>query len=60
MEVLRQATERVERIALMDTNPLAEVDWVKARCFPQMVSVSEGRLANVMRDEMKPLPKRWT
>jgi pimeloyl-ACP methyl ester carboxylesterase len=54
MEVLRQAPERVERIALMDTNPLAEVDEVKARRFPQMVSVSEGRLANVMRDEMKP------
>ena len=48
MEVLRQAPERVERIALMDTNPLAEVNEVKARCFPQMVSVSEGRLTNVM------------
>ena len=54
MEILRQAPERVERIALMDTNPLAEVDEVKARRFTQLVSVSEGRLANVMRDEMKP------
>ena len=48
MEVLRQAPGRVERIALMDTNPLAEVNEVKARCFPQMVSVSEGSLTNVM------------
>ncbi len=40
MEVLRQAPERVERIALMVTNPLAEVVVVKARRFTQMVSVS--------------------
>ncbi|MEP2530424.1 alpha/beta hydrolase [Shimia sp.] len=54
MEILRQAPERVERIALMDTNPLAEAEEVKARRFPQMVSVREGGLAKVMRDEMKP------
>lgn len=54
MEVLRQAPERVERIALMDTNPLAEDDKVKARRLPQMMKVRDGGLGTVMRDEMKP------
>ncbi|WP_299968022.1 alpha/beta fold hydrolase [uncultured Roseobacter sp.] len=54
MEILRRAPERVARIALMDTNPLAETETVKARRAPQMVAVREGRLAEVMRDEMKP------
>ncbi len=54
MEVLRQAPGRVERIALLDTNPLAETDDVKARRGPQMQAVRAGRLAEIMRDEMKP------
>ncbi|MCV6823502.1 MULTISPECIES: alpha/beta fold hydrolase [Halocynthiibacter] len=54
MEVLRQGGERVERIALLDTNPLAELEEVKARRFPQMMAVRDGGLATVMRDEMKP------
>lgn len=54
MEILRQAPDRVERIALLDTNPLAENDQIKARRFPQMLAVREGELATVMRDEMKP------
>lgn len=54
MEVLRQAPERVERIALLDTNPLAESSDVKARRRKQMLAVRNGRLADVMRDEMKP------
>ncbi|WP_136441492.1 alpha/beta fold hydrolase [Pacificoceanicola onchidii] len=54
MEVLRQAPERVERIALLDTNPLAELDAVKARRQPQMEAVRQGHLDRVMRDEMKP------
>ena len=54
MEVFRQAPERVERIALMDTNPLAEDDRVKARRLPQMMKVRDGDLSIVMRDEMKP------
>ncbi|WP_371170084.1 alpha/beta fold hydrolase [Aliiroseovarius sp. 2305UL8-7] len=54
MEILRQAPERVERIALLDTNPLAETDEVKARRFPQMMAVKEGNLSTIMRDEMKP------
>jgi len=54
MEVMRQEPERVERIALMDTNPLAEDDDVKARRLPQMMMVRDNALSAVMRDEMKP------
>jgi pimeloyl-ACP methyl ester carboxylesterase len=54
MEILRQAPERVERLALLDTNPRAELDEVKARRIPQMEAVKAGRLREVMRDEMKP------
>lgn len=54
MEVLRQAPERVERLALLDTNPRAELDAVKARRGPQMEAAKAGRLRDIMRDEMKP------
>lgn len=54
MEVLRQAPDRVSKLALMDTNPLAETAEVKARRAPQMTAVRDGRLRQVMRDEMKP------
>ncbi|WP_377191754.1 alpha/beta fold hydrolase [Ruegeria meonggei] len=54
MEVVRQAPNRVERLALMDTNPLAERAEVKARRAPQMAAVRAGGLRQVMRDEMKP------
>lgn len=54
MEVLRQAPERVERLALLDTNPLAETDEVKARREPQIAKVRAGGLCGVMRDEMTP------
>jgi pimeloyl-ACP methyl ester carboxylesterase len=55
MEVLRQAPDRVERLALMDTNPLAEAPDLQARRGPQVARVLAGGLAEVMRDEMKPL-----
>lgn len=54
MEVLRQAPSRVARLALLDTNPLAEASEVQARRLPQMASVRAGGLETVMRDEMKP------
>lgn len=54
MEILRRAPDRVDRIALLDTNPLAETDAVRARRAPQMDAVRQGQLARVMRDEMKP------
>jgi pimeloyl-ACP methyl ester carboxylesterase len=54
MEVLRQAPDRVTRLALLDTNPLAETDAVKACRAPQIDKARAGQLASVMRDEMKP------
>ncbi len=54
MEVQRQAPERVRGLALLDTNPFAELDSVKRIRGPQMDKVRAGRLLEVMRDEMKP------
>jgi pimeloyl-ACP methyl ester carboxylesterase len=54
MEVLRQAPDRVERLALLDTNPQHEAPEVAARREPQIAKARAGRLAAVMRDEMKP------
>jgi pimeloyl-ACP methyl ester carboxylesterase len=54
MELLRRAPDRITRIALMDTNPLAETPPVAATREPQIVGVRTGRLEQVMRDEMKP------
>ena len=36
MEIMRQAPERVTRLALLDTNPLAEADVMKAKRAPQI------------------------
>ena len=54
MEVLRRAPERVERLALLDTNPMAETEGVRARRGPQIARARDGGLEAVMRDEMKP------
>ena len=54
MEVIRQAPDRVTRLALLDTNPKAEIDAVKQNREPQIAKVRQGKLRAVMRDEMKP------
>lgn len=54
MEVIRQAPDRVTRLALLDTNPRAELSEVKARRAPQMEAVRAGGLERVMREELKP------
>ena len=54
MEVMRQAPERVCGLALLDTNPLAELDVVRQGRTPQIEKVIAGGLLDVMRDEMKP------
>ncbi|SHG96923.1 alpha/beta fold hydrolase [Marivita hallyeonensis] len=54
MELLRRAPDRVTRIALMDTNPLAETPQVAANREPQIIKVKSGKLTEVMRDELKP------
>lgn len=54
MEVVRQAPERVERLALLDTNPLAEAEDVRERRGPQIAAVQAGGLDDLMRDVMIP------
>lgn len=54
MEVLRQAPDRVCGLALLDTNPLAEKERIKARRQPQIDAVLGGQLRAVMAEEMKP------
>ena len=54
MEIMRLAPERVERLALIDTNPRAELPEIRARRQPQIAKVRAGELRAVMRDEMKP------
>ncbi|AXI47426.1 alpha/beta hydrolase [Sulfitobacter sp. SK012] len=54
MEILRRAPDRVTRIALMDTNPLAETPVIAANREPQIVKARAGRMLEVMREEMKP------
>lgn len=54
MEMLHQAPDRVERLALLDTNPMAEAPEVQARRCLQIDRALQGGLARVMRDDMKP------
>jgi pimeloyl-ACP methyl ester carboxylesterase len=54
MEILRQAPQRVERLALLDTNPRAETAEAQARRAPQIARALSGGLDAVLRDEMKP------
>ena len=55
MEVARQAPERVERIALMDTNHRAEGERAAAARGPQIEAARAGRLGEVVRGELGPL-----
>lgn len=54
MEVMRRAPERVTRIALMDTNPLAETPQSAAGYEPMIVGAKAGKLEEVMRGFMRP------
>ena len=54
MEVIRQAPARVSRLALMDTNPLAEAPERAKMRDQQIVRVLGGALKAVIRDDMKP------
>ena len=55
MQIAAVAPERVERLALLDTNPLAEPPEKQALRAPQMARARAGDLRGVIRDEMKPL-----
>ena len=54
MEILRLAPERLTKLALMDTNPLAETSKVAAGREPQIIKAKTGKMLEVIRDEMKP------
>jgi pimeloyl-ACP methyl ester carboxylesterase len=54
MEILRQAPLRIERLALLDTNPRSEIEAVKQNREPQITKVQAGGLKEIMRDELKP------
>jgi pimeloyl-ACP methyl ester carboxylesterase len=54
MELLRRAPERITRLALMDTNPLAETPQTAAAYEPMIIGARAGRLEEVLRGFMKP------
>ena len=54
MEMLRQAPERISRLALLDTNQLADAPERKLIRDQQIKRVEAGELRAIMRDEMKP------
>ncbi|MDB4849767.1 alpha/beta hydrolase [bacterium] len=54
MEVCRQSPNRVAKLALIDTNPFAELEEVKNKRVSQVSEALSGKLVNVIRDEMKP------
>ncbi|MCM2560565.1 alpha/beta fold hydrolase [Lutimaribacter sp. EGI FJ00015] len=54
MEILRRAPDRVTRIALMDTNPLAETPQSASAYEPLLIKARAGRLDEALRDMMRP------
>jgi len=54
MEILRQAPQKVTKLALLDTNPLAELSEVQSNRDRQIRDVREGGLMDVMSQEMIP------
>ena len=54
MEMIRQAPERITRLALMDTNPKSENPDFASQRDPQIAKVQAGHLRRVMQEEMIP------
>ena len=54
MELLRRAPDRISRIALMDTSPLAETPQASTAREPQIIKARTGQLHALMRDEVLP------
>jgi pimeloyl-ACP methyl ester carboxylesterase len=54
MEMVRQASGRVERLALLDTNHLADAPERRPMRDRQIADVRDGRLRQVIVEEMKP------
>jgi len=54
MEILRQTPQKVTKLALLDTNPLAELTEVQSNRDRQIRDVRAGGLMDVMSQEMIP------
>jgi pimeloyl-ACP methyl ester carboxylesterase len=54
MEMLRQRSDRVLRLALIATSPLPDTPDAAAAREPQIAAVRAGRLEDVVRDSVKP------
>ncbi|WP_323784942.1 alpha/beta fold hydrolase [Thalassovita sp.] len=54
MEILRRAPDRISRIALMDTNALAETPQSSTAYEPFITKARSGQLPQALRDFMKP------
>lgn len=54
LEIIARAPERVARLALMDTTPLADAPANHSVRTRQIADVQAGHLDTVMRDELKP------
>jgi pimeloyl-ACP methyl ester carboxylesterase len=54
LEMWRRAPERIERLALLDTNHRADAPERRALRDRQIADVAAGRLERVLRDELKP------
>ncbi|MDK3016067.1 alpha/beta fold hydrolase [Pseudodonghicola flavimaris] len=54
MEILRRVPDRVARLCLMGTNPLAETPAEAAAREPLIVRARAGRLEDVMREALPP------
>ena len=54
MELMRCAPNRISRVALMDTSPLADTPQDAAERDLRMVRVKAGNLTDVLRDDVAP------
>lgn len=54
MEIMAQAPQRISRVALLDTNPLAETEEVAARRGPQIEAAQNGDMIAIMAAQMFP------
>ena len=53
LEVIRRAPDRVSRLALMDTTPLADTPQQAAARDPLIIRARTGKLSEVMAEEIK-------
>ncbi|KUF12083.1 alpha/beta fold hydrolase [Pseudoponticoccus marisrubri] len=54
LEIVRRASDRVSRLALMGTNPLAETPQQAAERDPLIIRARAGKLDEVLREALKP------